>query len=55
MSNINYSMVQGHNFVSPLRGAISAAVPHKQREMSSSPYVHKKQGANTIGVIMKDK
>ena len=51
MNNLtNYSMVQGHNFVSPMRGttaSASAAVPHqhhfhKQRDMSSSPYVQKK-------------
>jgi len=42
MSN-NYSMIQGHNFVSPLRGATSAAVPHNKRDMSSSPYMQKKR------------
>ena len=39
---INYSMLV-HNFVSPLRGATSAAVPHNKRDMSSSPYMHKKR------------
>lgn len=41
MSN-NYSMIQ-QAFVSPLRGATSAAVPHNKRDMSSSPYLPKKK------------
>ena len=48
MNMNNYSMIQ-HSFPSPLRGATitaSAAVPinsFKHREMSSSPYLHKKR------------
>lgn len=38
----SYSMLQ-HSFVSPMRGATSAAVPHNKRDMSSSPYVGKKR------------
>jgi hypothetical protein len=41
----NYSMMQ-HSFVSPMRGASTAAVPHNKREMSSSPYMHKKRAAD---------
>ncbi len=40
----NYSMLQ-HSFVSPMRGA-TAAVPHNKREMSSSPYMHKKRATD---------
>ena len=63
--NTNYSMIQGHNFVSPLRGATttsSAAVPHQtlyqhtslhqKRDMSSSPYMQKKRSEVSLAFII---